>query len=91
MTLLGRTSALRPVAAAARFHRKSPDTHPIGEVCAKRSGATISPTLALSHRLKHIFQPRRIAQRDHCAIAPSVQRVALPIGHHPTCAFDNGN
>ena len=38
----GKVSALRPLAAAARSHRKSPEnaicSHPIGEVCDRLSG-----------------------------------------------------
>ena len=38
-------------------------------------------------RLDHVFQSRRIAQRDHVALTLRVERIAVPVGHRRNGIF----
>ena len=40
-------------------------------------------------RRNHVFQPRRIAQRQHVALACGVERIAAPVAHRAARAFDH--
>ena len=52
-------------------------------------GADCKNREALPHCLKHVFQPRRIAQCDHTTITVRIERIALPVAHQPARAFDH--
>ena len=44
---------------------------------------------ATGQRFQHFLYSRRIARRDHFAIARRGQRVARPVAHPPAGAFDH--